>query len=244
MRKIVSFVFIIMMVVSAVSCSKNTEKPTNPTETVTQTVKKSETKSNLNVRRGIDVSSFNGEIDWERVKNNNIHFAIIRIGGRAYGEKGIIYPDKTAVYNLKQAIKHRIKTGVYFFSQATSDKEAKEEAKFVAKTLGDIKIYLPVGYDVEHIKSDSARIDNVSYKNSVRFAKVFMKTIKKLGYEPMVYTGGDSILKFEDFRGYKIWYAGSAKYNHEEKLFYIRQTATDGEVDGIKGKVDLNIMYE
>ena len=242
MKKLLLLFLLIIFALSAVSCADKADKTENkPVTTAAITTRKPEPTA----LKGIDVSSFNGKINWKKVKKDNIDFAMIRIGGRGYGESGQIYQDTTALYNLKKAQAVGIKTGVYFFSQATSAAEAKEEAKFVKNTLGDIKISLPVAYDVEHIKGDTSRIDSVSYSDSVKYAKVFMNTVKKLGYEPMVYIGEDSILKKEDFKGYNIWLA-DYKYNPEtpNNTFKICQYAKDGEVKGIKGNVDLDISYE
>lgn len=242
MRKIIAVIFLFVITFSTVSCSKSTEKITNSTETVTKSEIKSAAKPKVKKSYGIDVSSFNGKIDWKKVKKDNIDFAMIRIGGRGYGESGAIYKDENAMYNLKAARKNKIKTGVYFFSQAASKKEAEEEAKYVVNALGSIKISLPIGYDVERIKGDTSRIDKVPYKESVKYAKVFMKTIHKYGYEPMVYIGEDSILKKEDFKKFDIWYAKHSCYPENEN-FKMCQYSKDGKVKGIKGNVDLDILY-
>lgn len=243
MKKLIAAVLVIIFAVSAVSCTQNTDNKKSPKPKATAS--ESKPKPEITTLEGIDVSSFNGKIDWKKVKEDGIEFAMIRIGGRGYGESGAIYSDTQAMYNLKSARKNKIKTGVYFFSQATSKDEAKEEAKFVVKSIKNNKISLPIAYDVEHIKNETSRIDKVSYKDSVKYAKVFMKVIKKLGYEPMVYIGEDSILKKEDFKGYNIWFADYKGYTEDPKNNYkMRQYAKDGEVNGIDGKVDLDILYK
>jgi GH25 family lysozyme M1 (1,4-beta-N-acetylmuramidase) len=239
MKKIIILLIALICLLTTVSCSNSTEnKPSVSTPKVTEPASTAPKKA----LEGIDVSSFNGKINWKKVKADKIDFAIIRIGGRGYGESGSIYQDEYALYNLKQAQKYGIKTGAYFFSQATSDKEAKEEAKYIAKTLGGIKITLPIGYDVERIKNDTSRIDNVNYNDSVRYAKIFMKTVKKLGYEPMVYIGEDSILKAKDFSNSYIWYA-DYKGDTENNPYKICQYSKEGKISGINGNVDLNRMY-
>ena len=93
---------------------------------------------------GVDVSSYNGDIDWKKVKNAGIDFAIIRVGGRGYGEEGTLYSDDKAIENIKNAQKAGIKAGAYFFSQAITTQEAIEEADYVKEILGDIKLDYPV----------------------------------------------------------------------------------------------------
>lgn len=239
MKRIITALLILLFMVSAVSCSgKESEKAESTAESETVLTTEAPKK---NAVYGIDVSSFNGNIDWKKVKNDGISFAIIRAGGRGYGEDGGLYTDKYASYNLKNAEKQRIDTGVYFFSQAISVKEAEEEAKFVKKSLNGQKIKLPVAYDVERIKGDTSRIDNVKYKDSVKYAKAFLKKITSLGYTPMVYIGEDSILKAEDFKDYKIWYADYSK--PYDSGYEILQYSKTGKVKGINSNVDLDVMY-
>lgn len=240
MKRIITALMILFCMLSAVSCSENKPDKSKIPET-TETVLKTEALTKTDVR-GIDVSSFNGKINWKKVKSSGISFAIIRAGGRGYGAEGGIYADKYALYNLKNAENQKIDTGVYFFSQAASVKEAEEEAVFVKKTLNGRKINLPVAYDVEKIKGDTSRIDKVKYKDSVMYAKAFLNKITSLGYTPMVYIGEDSILKAEDFKEYKIWYADYGKIY--DSKYDILQYSKTGKVDGISTQVDLDVIYK
>lgn len=239
MKKIITAFLILLCMVSAVSCSgekaANTEASAE-SETVWETKVPEKTAV-----YGIDVSSFNGIIDWAKVKSDNISFAMIRAGGRGYGEEGGIYTDKYAAYNLKSAKTQNIDAGVYFFSQAVSTREAEKEAEFVKKSLKGYNLKLPVAYDVEKIKGDTSRIDKVKYKDSVKYAKAFLKKISSLGYTPMVYIGEDSILKAEDFKEYKIWYADYGKAY--DSGYYMLQYSKTGKVKGINTDVDLDIIY-
>ncbi len=244
MKKVFVFILIVITAVFAVSCeeTKTSAQAENITKTESDAVTQTKTKSGPKKISGIDVSSYSGEIDWKRVKNDNIEFAVIRIGGRGYGDSGVLYEDKLAIKNIDSAQKNKIKAGAYFYSQATSEKEAKEEARFAVNLLNGRKLELPIAYDVEHVKGDTARVDSVPYIDSVKFAKVFMEEIKKSGYEPMVYIGEESFLKAEDFKDYKIWYA-DYKQPYEQE-FEILQYSKNGKVDGINTNVDLDIMYE
>ena len=106
---------------------------------------------------GVDVSDYNGTIDWKKVKDSGIDFAMIRIGGRGYGTEGTLYQDENAIKNITEAKDNGIKVGVYFFSQAINTDEASEEANYVKAILGDIKLDYPVAYDWEIVKDDDAR---------------------------------------------------------------------------------------
>ena len=100
---------------------------------------------------GIDVSSYSGDIDWKKVRESGIDFAMIRVGGRGYGENGEMYTDERALEYINGAKAEGIKVGAYFFSQAISTEEAIEEADYVKTVLGDIKLDYPVAYDWEII---------------------------------------------------------------------------------------------
>lgn len=239
MRRALIPILLIICVFFSVSCSDNQEmeKKTTSEETVSETTKPKEKKP----VKGIDVSSYSGRINWEKVKSSSVKFAVVRLGGRGYGDSGVLYTDKNADYNLTQAERQGIETGGYFFSQATSTEEAEEEARMAIKACEGKTINLPIAYDVERIKGDTSRIDNVKYSDSVKYAKTFMNAVKSAGYEPMVYIGEDSILKAEDFSGYKIWYADYGKpYNSG---YEILQYSKNGKINGISGAVDLNVIY-
>lgn len=242
MKRNLLIILIVLCSVFTVSCSKNKSESPKKTQSATTTAAETTSKPpEKKAVRGIDVSSYNGDINWKSVKSDGIDFAVIRVGGRAYGESGQLYTDQKADYNLTQAQKNGIETGAYFFSQATSAEEAEKEARFAVSVCSSRQLELPIAYDVERIKGDTSRIDNIRYSDSVKFAKVFMKEIKKAGYEPMVYIGEDSILRAEDFKGYKIWYADYKK--PYEKGYYILQYSKNGKVRGINSGVDLDITY-
>ena len=110
-------------------------------------------------QEGIDISSFCGEIDWAKVREAGIDFAMVRLGGRSYGDKGDLYTDDKALSYIQGARDAGIKVGAYFFSQATTNAEAEEEAEYAHNLLGDVKLDYPLAYDWEIIKDDSARTD-------------------------------------------------------------------------------------
>ena len=136
---------------------------------------------------GVDVSEYSGEIDWEKVKESGIDFAMIRVGGRGYGEEGKMYSDTKAIEYINGAKNAGIKVGAYFFSQAVTTEEAVEEADFVKSILGDIKLDYPVAYDWEIIKNDDARTDSVSASQTTECARAFCDRIKEHGYTPIIY---------------------------------------------------------
>lgn len=249
----------------ATSCAeKNTEETTSPDTTVAVVATtEPETEHSFNKSsfktdktgfltysdeqfsslKGIDVSSYSGDIDWEMVAQSGVEFAIIRLGGRGYGDSGTLYPDDKAVYNINEARKNGIKVGGYFFSQATTEDEAIEEAEYALEIIGNNKLDLPIAYDFEHIKDDDARTDNVTDKDILRFANVFGRVMRKNKYEPMIYGEDEeftAIYKESDSLRWIAEYDITPEIDDTVKIW---QYSKSGKVDGINCSVDLDIMF-
>ena len=195
---------------------------------------------------GIDVSSYSGNIDWKKVKESGIDFAMIRVGGRGYGEKGEMYTDERALEYINGAKTEGIKVGAYFFSQAVSTEEAIEEADYVKTVLGDIKLDYPVAYDWEIIKDDDARTDSVSASQATECARAFCDRVKELGYTPILYSPSRELyFKYDLSRlaDIDIWYCEYANVPTFYYEFSMWQYTATGAIDGIEGAVDLNICF-
>ena len=195
---------------------------------------------------GLDVSEFQGEIDWNVVKESGIEFAIIRLGYRGYGAEGRLVLDERFEQNIKGAQAAGLKTGVYFFSQAVSDKEAKEEAEFVLQTLEGRKLELPVVFDTEEIKGDTARTDENTREQFTDNCIIFCDRIEEAGYETMIYANMKWMaftLYMEELTGYDIWYADYENTPQCPYDFSVWQYSESGSVPGIEGAVDLNVWF-
>ena len=193
---------------------------------------------------GIDVSEFQGEIDWNVVKESGIEFAIIRLGYRGYGAEGRLVLDERFEQNIKGAQAAGLKTGVYFFSQAVSDKEAKEEAEFVLQTLEGRKLELPVVFDTE---GDTARTDENTREQFTDNCIIFCDRIEEAGYETMIYANMKWMaftLYMEELTGYDIWYADYENTPQCPYDFSVWQYSESGSVPGIEGAVDLNVWFQ
>ena len=138
------------------------------------------------VKKGIDVSEHQLEIDWSQLKNENLDYAYIRVGRRGYTEGGI-FEDKYFERNLSGAKSIGLETGVYFFSQAINVSEAIEEANWVIDRIKDKDITLPVVFDWEEQKSDDSRTRGLDGKTVTDCAVAFCETVKNAGYIPCVY---------------------------------------------------------
>ena len=195
---------------------------------------------------GIDVSSYSGNIDWKKVKESGIDFAMIRVGGRGYGEEGEMYTDERALEYINGAKAEGIKVGAYFFSQAINTEEAIEEADYVKTVLGDIKLDYPVAYDWEIIKDDDARTDSVSASQATECARAFCDRVKELGYTPILYSPSRELyFKYDLSRlaDIDIWYCEYANVPTFYYEFSMWQYSATGTIDGIEGAVDLNICF-
>ena len=195
-----------------------------------------------NYKKGIDVSYWNGIIDWKKVKSSGIDFAIIRAGyGRTAYQR-----DGKFLKNITGATSAGLEVGVYWFSYAGSIEEAAKEARAcneVIKSYKD-KIALPVFYDFEY---DTEEYNgNIQYTRDLRtdIIRAFCEEIEALGYKAGYYTNNDyrnNRLNVEDLEEYSLWLADYSNLSYTAGDF--RQYSSTGKVDGISGKVDMNVQY-
>ena len=194
---------------------------------------------------GIDVSKYQGKIDWKKVADAGVKFAIVRMGYRGMGQ-GTLETDPYFEQNMAGAAAAGIDTGVYFFSQAINEKEAVEEADFVIKAISKYKVKYPVIFDTERVTTTDARANGLSYEARTDICRAFCNRIKKKGYKPMIYANtyymiaGIDLEKLADI---DLWYA---VYSSDIKLpykFEILQYSESGSIPGITGNVDLNISF-
>lgn len=195
---------------------------------------------------GIDVSYYQGDIDWEKVRAAGIEFVIIRVGYRGY-EGGIIQADSRFEEYIDGATAAGLDAGVYFFSQAVNEAEAVEEAEFVLDMISGKKITYPVVYDWENIGTDPARTDEVSAEMLNACAKSFCDRIRDAGYTPMIYSNKrQAYLKYDlrELSDYDFWLAEFNEFAEYYYKFDIWQYTYEATVDGIETNVDLNICFK
>ena len=198
------------------------------------------------IRKGIDVSEHQGDIDWSRVKAAGYDFAFLRIGYRGYGEQGTLCADAKFQQNIVNAHNAGVEVGVYLFSQAVSEDEALQEAGLVLEQLQGHSLELPVVFDPERIRDDAARTDNVTGEQFTKNTVLFCEKMKEAGYQPMIYSN----MLWEAFEydmealaDYPIWYADYEPVPQTPYYFSFWQYSEKGSVDGIEGNVDLNVQF-
>ncbi len=195
---------------------------------------------------GIDVSKYQGDIDWEQVAGSGVEYAFIRLGIRGY-TKGEIQEDETFEDNIEGAREHDIDVGVYFFTQATSVKEAEEEAQYVLDMIEPYQVDYPVVIDVEAVSNDKARTLGLTREERTQYCIAFCEMIKNAGYTPMIYGNLKTfmlMLDLEQLEEYDKWLA-----YYDEEFYYpydfkIWQYSDEGAIDGIGTAVDMNICFE
>lgn len=192
---------------------------------------------------GVDVSAYQGNIDWETVADSGIEFAIIRLGYRGYGKAGKLVEDEYAKQNLKGAREAGLKVGAYFFSQALNDGEVDEEIDFMLEILGDFSLDMPIILDWE-IPTDTARTVNMDARTLTNMQRHFCLTMSAKGYDPMVYfnwTQSEKLYYLSELEEWPFWlalYQDRMTYPWEVEMW---QYTCTGKVPGIQGDVDINV---
>lgn len=198
--------------------------------------------------KGIDVSSFQGDINWSRVKSDGVDFAVIRVGGR-FSLTGGFYADVRLDQNFQGAIAQGIATGAYFFSQATTEQEAREEANEAIRLLGDWAklLKLPIYIDMEYVNDAGRLYDaDLTAAEHTKIALAFCKAIEQAGYKAGVYAGYCTFpidAKAIADAGYEVWHAQWYNKTTVSPLYTMWQFASTGSVAGISGDVDLDFRY-
>ncbi len=197
---------------------------------------------------GIDVSSHQEEIDWQKVKADGVDFAMIRVGYRGYTE-GKLNADNRFEENIKNAAAAGLDIGIYFYSQAITEQEALEEAKQVCTWLAPYKdsITYPVAFDWEYVSNPDARTNAVTGEQLSGIILTFCDHMKDNGYSPMIYLNLDfayMTLDLSEIDEYPFWLA---EYDGAPTFYYafeMLQYTSSGSVDGVNGKVDVNLYFK
>lgn len=194
---------------------------------------------------GVDISQYNGTVDFTLLKEAGVDFVMIRLGARGY-ESGQIFPDENFVANITGANEADIDVGVYFFSQAVTVAEASEEAAFVLQQLEGREVAYPVVFDMEYINNDVSRIDGLSKSVKTDIARTFLSDVKTAGYVSMLFGTKEWLVEQIDLTKlteYDIWLSQQMDLPDYPYQFQMWQYSLNGSIEGISGDVDFNICF-
>lgn len=196
--------------------------------------------------KGIDVSKYQKEINWQQVAQEGVEFAMIRVGYRGYGT-GAIVLDEQAVKNIEGATAAGIDVGVYFFSQAITKEEAIEEARFVIDNIKNYNIKYPIVFDTEEILNEETRTKDLSVDELTDISIAFCEEVEKHGYTPAIYANlrwfslNLDISRLDKYHKWYAYYDNSLYFPYKISMW---QYSESGSIKGIEGSVDMNISFE
>ena len=199
---------------------------------------------------GVDVSFYNGSVNWKALKKAGIDFVILRIGGRGWGQGGTLYDDWCFFSSLNSAKAAGLNVGAYFYSAATNLAEAAQEAVLAVDRLHGISLELPLFFDSEYSGNyPNGRSDPLSMAERTEIAKVFCRLVERAGYKAGIYAS-ESFLKDElnidALSEYQIWmanYTEDGRFPTPSHRFDIWQFTDRGRLPGISGNCDINVIF-
>ncbi len=213
---------------------------TNLTKTYTYFSDVIKTHKTENTKIGIDVSVWQGDIDFEAIKNAGVEFIIIRVGG-TYGTDGEYFVDSKFLNNIKKANEYNIDVGIYFYSYANSNEHAKRDALWVIEQIKDYNVSLPIAFDWENWNTFNDY--HLSLFELTDMANAFLKTLEEAGYKGMLYSSKSYLERLWMPISYDIWLAHYTKKTNYEGDYSLWQLCNNGRVEGIEGEVDIDVMY-
>ena len=225
-------------VLKVVNPSNNNSSSGNQSRTdFNDVVKKYKT---ANTEIGLDISKWQGDIDFDKLKAAGVEFVFIRVGvAGGQGKENNV--DVKYEYNIKEANRVGIPVGIYFYSYADSKNRAIEDAKWVIEHIKDYKIDLPVAYDWERWGAYNEYHQSIYHLTEN--AKAYLDTLKNAGYDGLLYSSKTYLENIWYDTGYDVWLAHYTKQTSYKGPYTYWQMCSDGKVDGIDGAVDINIRY-
>ena len=221
------------------STPQTSTEPEEPKYTDFIDVLKNYKKNNNEI--GIDISKWQGDVDFEKVKNAGAYFVMIRVGSQS-GTGGDYVLDPTFKQNIENALKNDLKVGVYFYSYADSEKEAKKQANWVIKQIKDYDISLPIVFDFESF--DAFNEMELSIFGLNQIANTFIDTVDDAGYQGVLYGSKNYLNAIWKYHTAPVWLAHYTDQTDYDGDYFMWQMCDDGKIDGIDGYVDIDILYK
>ena len=196
--------------------------------------------------KGIDVSSHQGEIRWNEVKESGVEFAICRAVFRGY-ESGKLVVDECFARNAAGANENGIRLGAYLFSQAVNEEEMNEEIDLLLESVKPYQVEGPLVMDIELTEAGTGRADGLTVEERTALAKIFEKRIREAGYEPAFYYNYEAALTLIDItelEDSEKWYASYTEDFYYPYYYTFWQYSAKGKVNGIDSEVDLDLWFK
>lgn len=190
---------------------------------------------------GIDISKWQGSVDFKKIKSQGVEFVMIKIGGQDK-KGGSITLDPNFSTNIEQALKNKLNVGIYFYSKASTTKEARKQAEWVIKQLQNYQIQLPIAFDWENWSNYSTY--HVSFNTLNNIAASFFEPLEKANYSTMLYSSKYYLENIWYQDEYNIWIAHYTSNDKEKNKYSMWQLCDDGKIDGIDANVDIDIYYK
>ncbi|MBO4890697.1 MAG: glycoside hydrolase family 25 protein [Lachnospiraceae bacterium] len=195
--------------------------------------------------KGVDLSKYNGNIDFAKLKDSGMGFVMLRLGSRGYGTGKITLDEKFVEY-AQNAQLAGLQIGAYFYSQAVNENEAVEEANYIIGAISGFNVKYPVAIDVEKVEGDEARTDKLTSKERTAVVKSFCDTVKGYGYKPVIYATREMLitgLDLEELADYDVWLSDDNIPTDYPYRFSMWQYNKKGRIDGITGDIDLDMCF-
>ena len=199
------------------------------------------THKDENTEIGIDVSKWQGDIDFKKVKDAGATFVMIRVGSQQ-GVDGEYILDPYFKQNIENALANDLKVGVYFYSYANSKKEARKQATWVLDQIKDYEINLPIAFDWECYNSFNQMELSLFGLNEV--AESFLEKVEDKGYDGMLYGSKNYLNSIWKYHDYDVWLAHYTDQTDYDSHYVMWQLCQDGRIDGINTAVDINVLYK
>jgi GH25 family lysozyme M1 (1,4-beta-N-acetylmuramidase) len=196
---------------------------------------------NANTEIGLDISEWQGVVDFNKLKEAGVEFVFLRVGGTK-GITGDYFLDSKFEDNIKKANEAGMPVGIYFYSYANSKEKAIKDAKWILEQIKDYKIDLPIAFDWENWSFYNEF--NLSFFGLTDMANAFLDTFKDAGYQGLLYSSKTYLENIWQKTDYPVWLAHYAKSTSYKGEFEFWQICSNGRVDGINGDVDINIRYK
>lgn len=193
-----------------------------------------------NTKVGIDISRWQGDVDFDQLKENNVEFIMMRLGGQD-GIDGEYYLDSKFQRNIEEATKRGFDIGVYFYSYAYTNEEAIKQAKFVLDNLKGYKLTLPIVFDWECWNKFNDM--HISLYDITNVQDTFLNYVEKKGYKGARYGSKNYLTNAWQDSKHLTWLAHYVVNTNYDGEYFMWQRCDTGKVQGINGAVDVDILY-